>query len=148
TISVTGSETIPGWTVASGNVTYLMNPPAGGSSAALQLGEGGSVRQLFQTVPGQVYRLTVRVSGAPTNVNTMGRVQIVVGNVSTEAGAFTPAKGLGDPKWHEGALQFRATDSGTTVEITRQNRSGEDGSPIIDDVTLTLGDPRSMPLLQ
>jgi hypothetical protein len=146
TTAPAGSDLIPGWTVTDGPVTYHPRGVAGANSGALELGPRGRVRQLFQTQPGQFYRLTVRVSGVPKNVASMGRVGIVIGGFSTDAAAFTPAKGAGEPQWIEGVLPFRAEESGTTVELSTQNRSGEDGSPVIDSVTLTPTGPNYMPL--
>jgi len=131
-----GSEALPGWSIMSGQATYLPGAVGANSPGALQLGEGGSVRQLFETQPGQSYRLTLRVSGVPKNVNIEPRVEVLIGNISTEVKAFTRPRASGEVKWTEGILPFRAGSTGTSVVIT--NRSPAiDGTPIIDDVTLT-----------
>jgi hypothetical protein len=138
--TLTGDSAIPGWTVE-GSAKY--HPRLGRGTGALELSNGNGVRQVFPTIPGQSYRVTVDVSGVPQSVAAMGRVELILGNFSTIGSVFVPARGTGAAPWNQAVLEFRAIEAGTPIQI---KGPPDAGAPLIDNVRVMPIERSAMPL--
>lgn len=133
---VRGTRSLPGWTVDHREVYWLSGASPGGGHA-IRLGEYGSIRQVFKTVPNQLYRVSFSLSGQPGAVNRLHRVMVEVGNVSTVPSVFTPAGAALGSTWEHPSFEFVAQEAGTLLHLSAGPKDDVgSGSPIIDDVKI------------
>jgi len=131
-----GSRSLPGWIVDGGGVTRLSGVPSAGNHV-LRLGETGRIQQVFRTVPGQIYRVTVSLSGEPGEVGRLHRIQVQAGNSSTTSSVFTEPGTGRSGSWEQAAFSFKAEEVGTNVIIAPGPNDGTGaGKPLIDDVRI------------
>lgn len=129
-----GSSSLPGWTVENGTISLLASG-AGAGGHALQLGEVGRIQQIFRTVPGQIYRVTLSLSGEPGAAGRLHRVEVQAGNSAMTPSTFTEPGTGKTGAWETTSFNFRAEDVGTPLTIATAPPEGTGaGAPIIDDV--------------
>lgn len=131
-----GSSGLTGWTVENGEVSLLANVPTVGGHA-LRLGEASRIRQIFRTEPGQIYRVTVSLSGAPGATGRLHRIEAQAGNSSMTPSTFTEPGTGRTGSWASPSFNFRAEEVGTPLTIsTAPNEGAGSSAPIIDDIRI------------
>lgn len=144
-----GSTVIDGWEVFGSNIDYVgsfWQASDGSRSIDLNGNNGpGGIRQSFDTVAGQYYRVTFDYAAHHQSEDDTFRLRATV-DTRPFTLAYMPVPGStrADMEWRSIAFSFVAADSLTTLSfmsLTDDPRFG----PNIDNVRVDLFDPTAVP---
>jgi uncharacterized repeat protein (TIGR02543 family) len=146
-----GSTNITGWvTGGSGQVSFVLgdasgiNPADGSQQIDFNGGNtttGATLRQTFDTVPGQTYAVGFRLGRAGPGGGTMSLVAEVTSNGGTNLGSLT-ATAPGSPGYGPAqTFSFTATTSTSTLIFTDTSSATTAVDLLLDNVFIVPGPP-------
>ena len=136
-----GSSAITGWEIFDGTIDYIGTywQAANGSRSVDLNGNDGlaGIRQTFDTIDGETYRIQFALSGNPDGAPLTKSVQVTSGGAS-QLFTFTIPAGAShtDMGWAYHSLLFTATAGSTTLSFL-SDTAGVYYGPAIDDVSVT-----------
>lgn len=142
---LSGSDSLPGWTVVSGSVNVIDQgywaPWSGTRSLMLSGASGpGAIEQTIATTPGQRYALGFGISGDPLSPPVIKHLRVSVAESQQDVAFDSSPAWHWDMAWSPRTLEFTATGSATTIRFA--SLDPEPWGPAIDSVTVSMvGDP-------
>lgn len=143
-LSAGNSTSIPGWTVASGDVDYKGSywvASDGSRSLDLNGNHPGAISQTFPTVAGHTYKVMFDMAGNPAaaGASVMKTMDVDAGGAPTSYSFNVAGHSTSSMGWTAKAYHFKATGSNTTLTFksTTNSPSSQLYGPALDNVVVT-----------
>lgn len=135
-----GGQDLSGWTVGGGGLRIVSDiywtPFLGARSVSLNQAGAGSIAQTFDTAPGAVYEVSLRMSGEPFTSPAFKHLRVSAAGQTQDFEFDTAPAWHWDMFWAERTFTFTANAATTTLSLTSLD-PGTAG-PALDEVDVTL----------
>ncbi|MDP2998151.1 MAG: choice-of-anchor C family protein [Bryobacterales bacterium] len=136
-----GYTGITGWTITAGSVDILLAPgwpPSHGARAIdLDGSDPGAISQTFDTRPGATYRVSFDLAANFYAGPTVKSVLVTAPGVSQAFNFDSTGRSADNMGWQTKTIQFRATDTRSTLSFASQDPPGSSFGPALDNVVVT-----------